>query len=183
MGSASGVVIGERSPTKVVGFYRNGEAAKSARTRLLGAGWRDEQVVVLGPDDGRVARRAVLARKLEPEPHGIWRTIVRAHLVTGAVGLVIGVAIWGALLGSGQRLVASSPTLAFVAIVFLTTTLALLVGGLIALRPDHARVITSVRSALRGGGWAVVVHALDGGQAERAEADLRAGSERVERTL
>ena len=44
----------------------------------------------------------------------------------------------------------------------------MLIGGLLALRPDHVWLITAVRSALKKNQWAVVVHPTDADQTEEA---------------
>ncbi|MEO6321749.1 MAG: hypothetical protein ABIR56_13770, partial [Polaromonas sp.] len=48
-------------------------------------------------------------------------------------------------------------------------TFGLLLGSVIAIRPDHVWLITAVRSALKQKQWAVVVHPLDAGQASTAK--------------
>ena len=55
-------------------------------------------------------------------------------------------------------MIASSPLLALIALVGFGTTFGLLAGGLLPMRPDHIRLITRVRSALRHDHWAVVAH-------------------------
>jgi hypothetical protein len=177
------LVFGERSLTKVAGIYRSRESADAARSRLLEVGWPASHAVLLTPDDGRRARRDLLARKVEPEPRGIWKTIVRAHVVAGAVGLAVGVGTWAALLAAGNVLVSSAPVASGAAIVFIATAFGGMAGGLIALRPDHAQLITALRSALREGRFAVVAHPTDEAQAAAAEAALRSGADHVERTL
>ena len=47
--------------------------------------------------------------------------------------------------------------------------LGLMLGGLVALRPDQDAYIVSVREALREGRCAVVVHAFDAAQKARAD--------------
>ena len=178
------MVFGERSLTKVAGLYPPERAARDAQARLAGRrGWEPSQVRLLGPDDARMSRRSILSRKVEPESQGIWRTIVRAHVVAGLAGVLLGAGGWYLFWRAGNRLLAASPGLSLLAAVFFGAVFGLLVGGLIALRPDHARLITLLRTALRGGGWAVVAHAQDDDQAEDAARALRPGSERIERTL
>lgn len=178
------LIFGERSITKVAALYASAQGADEARARLLRSGrWRESQVVRLDPADGRKSRSAVLARGIEPESEGIFRTILRAHLFTGAVGLAIGVLAWLALRYRGQTLVVGSPLLSFIALAFFATVAGLIVGGLISLRPDHSRLITLVREALRLGQWAIVAHPFDEEQAAAAVEILRADSVAVERTL
>src|ERR1017187_5462779 len=178
------LIFGERSLTKVAGIYSTAQGAEDARARVLrGGNWADSQVVLLTPADARTSRRGIMARKMEPESRGIGRTILRAHLFTAVVGLAVGAAAWCLLLYMGNQLIGSSPGLSFVALAFFGTVFGLMLGGLISLRPDHARLITVVRSALRSGQWAAMVHPFDEKQAEEAVELLRAGSQQVERTL
>lgn len=178
------LIFGERSLTKVAGIYSTAQEAADARARVLhGGDWADSQVVLLTPADAKMSRRGIMARKMEPESRGIWRTILRAHLFTAVLGLAIGAGAWYLLWYTGNRLIGGSPGLSFVAFAFFGTVFGLMLGGLISLRPDHARLITVVRSALRSGRWATVVHPFDAKQAEKAVVLLQAGSQQVERTL
>lgn len=177
------VVFGERSLTKVAGIYATLEKAEAARAGLLGAGFAAGRVVLLTPEDARHRSRGRLARKLEPETHGIWKTIVRAHAVAGGIGLLLGVGLWAALLVADNVLVASSRVLSLTALAFLGVAFGGMAGGLVALRPDHAALITSLRAALRDGRHAVVAHLSSEDGAKTAEAALQPGAERVEKTL
>lgn len=177
------VVFGERSLTKVAGIYATREKAEAARTGLLNAGFAAGRVVVLTPEDARHRSRGRLARKLEPETHGIWKTILRAHAVAGGIGLLLGVGLWAALLFAGNVLVTSSRVLSLTALAFLGAAFGGMAGGLISLRPDHAALITSLRAALRNGRHAVVAHPLTEDGAKAAEAVLQPGAERIEKTF
>ncbi|SFE03316.1 hypothetical protein [Paracidovorax konjaci] len=169
-------MFGERSLTKVAGIYTERDQAEAMVGRALRLpGMQRTQVRLLGPQDARASRRDLFGRQLEPEQAGIWRTIVRSHVVTGLAGAVAGVLFHAWLLRGGQPMVASSPLLAFIAIVGFATTFGLLFGGLVSLRPDHIRLISHVRSALRAGHWAVVVHPTDSHQALVSQ-DLLEGS-------
>jgi len=178
------LIFGERSLTKVAGIYSTAQGAEDARARVRrGGAWADGQIVLLTPADAKMSRGEIMAKKMEPESSGIRRTILRAHLFTGFVGIALGAAVWGLLMYIGNGLIGGSPGLSFVAFAFFGTVFGLMLGGLISLRPDHARLIAVVRSALRSGQWAVVVHPFDEKQADEAVDLLRAGSQQVERTL
>ena len=178
------LIFGERSLTKVAGIYSTAQGADDARVRVLQNGtWADGQVVLLTPADAKMSRRAIMSKKMEPESRGIGRTIVRAHLFTAFVGIAVGIGAWGLLMYMGNRLIGGSPGLSFIAFAFFGTVFGLMLGGLISLRPDHTRLITVVRGALRSGQWAAVVHPFDEKQAEEAVDLLRTGSLQVERTL
>lgn len=91
-------VFGQGSVTKVAGLFASHSEVEGAVRELQHAASFDlSQLHVLGPEDGNVARKAVLDRDVEPDQRGIWFTLVGTH----------------------------------------TTVL----GGLLALRPDHRRVI------------------------------------------
>ena len=177
------LIFGERSLTKVAGIYSTAQGAEDARARVRRGGtWADGQVVLLTPADAAMSRRD-MAKKMEPESRGIGRTILRAHLFTAFVGIAVGAGAWGLFMYVGNGLIGGSPGLSFIAFAFFGTVFGLMLGGLISLRPDHALLITVVRSALRSGLWAAVVHPFDEKQAEEAVDLLRAGSQQVERTL
>ena len=91
--------FGERSLTKVAGLFASKTGADSAVRDLLGASdLTASQVRVLGPPDGAASRAAVLNRAVEPEQRGIWRTIIRAHLTMGILGLLAGVLLYVVLM-------------------------------------------------------------------------------------
>lgn len=176
--------FGERSLTKVAGvFPARAQAEQAARRLTQGSGFGAEQVEVLEPGDGDWRRADVLARKMEPEERGIWSTIIRAHVLAGVIGFLLGAALCLVLWMAGQPGVRSTPGIALVAMAGFGTTFGLLAGGLLSMRPDHGRVIALVRQYLREGHWAVVAHPDTPEQAAQAENTLKQGSERVVRTL
>lgn len=80
-------------------------------------------------------------------------------------------------------MVASSPLLAFIALVGFSITFGLLAGGFLSMRPDHIRLITRVRSALRHNHWAVVAHPTTPEQTARVKAVLHDSAAEVISTL
>jgi hypothetical protein len=141
------------------------------------------QVRILGPQDAAMSRRDMFGRNLEPEQRGIFRTLFITHGITGLLGGIAGVLLFIGLYRSGQPMVASSPMLAFIAIVGFATTFGLLLGGLIAIRPDHVWLITAVRSGLKHNKWAVIVHPVDTGQTAAARALLLKSGAEILKTL
>lgn len=172
-------LFAERSMTKVASLHPNrASAERAAEAARQGAGLAPNQVVVLGPDDAKRRNAELFSRSLQPESRGIFRSIGRTHAVLGVLGLVAGLVVYVALRASGSPAVATSPWLALVLCVFITTACGLMLGGALALRPDQIRVIARVRSGLRAGRWAVAVHALSADQAAQAGHALqRAGGE------
>lgn len=170
-------MFGERSLAKVAGIFGDKPPAEALVGRLLRLpDMRPGQVRLLGPQDARASRRDLVGRKPEPEQSGIFRALLRSHLPAGLAGAVAGLLLYEWLLRSGQPAVAGNPLPAFMAIVGFTTVFGMLLsGGLVSLRPDRVRLISQVRSALRAGHWAVVVHPADSYQAQLAT-DLLEGS-------
>lgn len=172
-------MFGEASLTKVAGLFPDkGQADAAAADVLKTPGMAPGQVRVLGPKDATMSRRDIFGRNLEPEQDGIFRTLLITHGITGVIGAIVGVLLFIGLYRSGQPMIASSPMLAFIAIVGFSITFGLILGGLIAIRPDHVWLITAVRSGLKQGKWAVIVHPVDGGQtADARELLLKSGAE------
>jgi hypothetical protein len=167
-------LFGEKSLTKVVGLFPDKSRADAAAFTVLKApGMTAGQVRVLGPQDATMSHREVFGRTMEPEQRGIFKTLLITHGITGLAGAVLGILLFTWFYRTGQPMVASSPLLALIAIVGFATTFGLLLGGLIAIRPDHVWLITAVRSALKENRWAVVVHPLDASQTEAAKTMLR----------
>jgi hypothetical protein len=177
-------LFGERSLTKVVGIFPTAAAAHAAAQSLAAAtGLSVGQVRTVGPEHARGARNVLLGRSMEPEQRGIALTIVRSHLVLGALGAAAGFALYAALRAAGVPMVLASPGVSLGFAVFLGTVFGLLVGGLVALRPDHISLINEVREALAGGSWAVVAHPVDPQQTESAAAHLTEAGARVLRSF
>ncbi len=172
-------MFGEVSLTKVAGLFPDKSQADAAAADVLKApGMAPGQVRVLGPQDASMSRREIFGRSLEPEQRGIFRMLFITHGITGVIGAVVGVLLFIGLYRSGQPMVASSPVQAFIAIVGFSTTFGLLLGGLLSIRPDHVWLITAVRSGLKQGKWAVIVHPVDAGQTAAArELLLKSGAE------
>ncbi|GAB2735518.1 hypothetical protein GCM10027019_13850 [Melaminivora jejuensis] len=177
-------MFGEKSLTKVVALFDDKASAEAMVGRVLRLpGMEPSQVRLLSQADLKTHRADLFGRKMEPEQSGIFHTAFRAHLVAGFAGFVLGLLLYAYWMNSGHVMVTSSPMLAFIAIVGFATTFGLLLGGLVTLRPDHVRVIAQVRSALRAGRWALVVHPTDSHQTEQAQELLEGSSARVMRTL
>jgi hypothetical protein len=176
--------FGERSLTKVAGVFSGRAQAEQAARRLThNSGFGSDQVKVLEPLDGDWTRADVLSSKMEPEDRGIWSTIIRAHVLAGVIGFLLGAALCLVMWLAGQPGVRSTPGIALVAMTGFGTTFGLLAGGLLSMRPDHGHVIAQVRQYLRQGRWAVVAHPDNPEQVASAESTLKDGSERVMRTL
>lgn len=154
--------FGERSLTLVAADFDDRASALAAASTLP-----DEEVAVIAPGDPQVAR------KLEPDQRGIWWTMIRSHLILGTGGLLLGLAAaW--VLTTTWAAAASSPGFTALFAAVMGAFMGMMIAGALTLRPDHGLVIRHVRTALRRGRWAVVVHPVDGLQTRAALSALRA---------
>lgn len=176
-------IFGERSLTKVAAVFDNHDAAEHAVQRLKHAGMAESQVNLVGPADLAGASDAPISRKLEPEPTGIWHTLIRVHVFTGALGAIAGALLYLGFVLAGNDAILSSPYISLWTLLAFGAVFGLLVGGLLSLRPDHYRVISSVRKAVARGRWAVVSHPVDHRQIELVVNELRNRSDHVVRSL
>lgn len=88
------LIFGERSLTKVAGIYSTAQGAENPRARVRrGGAWTDGQVVLLTPADAKMSRRGIMAKKMDPESRGIWRTICEPTCSPPS---------WGSLLARGH---------------------------------------------------------------------------------
>lgn len=177
-------LFGERSLTKVVGLFAQKSQAESSMTQVLSAGGLQAgQVRLLGPQDAKAPHRELFSQAMEPETQGIARTVFQTHVVGAMAGAAAGLGLFAWLYRAGHPMIVSSPMLAFIALVGFGTTFGMLAGGLLAMRPDHIRLITRVRSALRHEHWAVVTHPTTPEQAARVKAVLHDSAAEVVSTL
>lgn len=162
------LIFGERSLTKVAAIFDSRVLAETTALRLRQAsGMTDAQVKLVGPEDEMGVVEAPLSRKLEPESSGIWHTMIRAHVVTGVMGVAAGGLFYLGLRMLGNVAIVSNPIISLVVTLFFGGIFGLLFGGLLTLRPDHYRVMASVRKAIKRGRWAVVSHPVNHDQTEQ----------------
>ena len=159
-------VFGERSLTVVAAAFDDKRQAESAADNLRRQIDRIGTVAVVSPNDTEVAR------KMEPEQRGIWRTLVRSHLILGVGGILVGLIAAMALVLAPWPAAAASPGLTALFGGTLGGFLGMMAGGLVTLRPDHGAVIRSLREKLKIGQWGVVARPMDEASAERAVAAL-----------
>ncbi len=177
-------MFGEKSLAKVVGLFIDKTQADAAVADVLKApGMVAGQARVMGPQDAKMARRELFGRTMEPKQRGIFKTLLITHSVTVLAGSLIGVLLFTWLYRSGEPMVASSPLLAFIAIVGFSITFGLLLGELIAIRPDHVWLVMAVHSALKEDRWAVIVHPTDASQTAAVNEILRQSGAEVLKSL
>jgi hypothetical protein len=153
----------EVSNSKVAAICPSVAVARLQAARVREAmGLPASQVQVLTPGDTKPGRM------LEPESHGIYRTM----------GALAGILAYAVLRMQAVPMITQSPWLSLAALVFFGGIAGLMVGGLVTLRPDHDPYVMKVLGALREGDSAVVVHALSAEQKREAERILaQAGNE------
>lgn len=163
----SSAISGEHFDTKLAAIFSEPASAGEAMHALQDTlALSDQQVFLILPDD------PAADRKLEPEIHGIRRAMVRSHVTMGAAGLVAGVVAWLVLHFVDIPMITQSSWMSLMALLFFGGVAGLLVGGLLTLRPDHDRYVHAVKSALKKGRSAVVVHARSMEERGRAAAFL-----------
>lgn len=155
-------LFGERSLTLVAAAFNDRQRAETAASILKEDPALFGQVAIVQPGDPNVAR------KLEPEQRGIWRTLVRSHIILMAAGLLVGLAAAAFLISLPWPAAADSPWFTALFAGVMGTFMGGMIAGLITLRPDHGAVIRQVRDRLSHGQCAVVVHPLSEGRAKEA---------------
>lgn len=177
-------LFGERSLTKVAGLFNQQSQAENSMAEVLRIGGvQAGQVRLLGPQHARAPRQEIFSRSMEPEATGMARTFFQSHFVCGAAGAVLGLGIYAWFYRAAHPMIMSSPLLSFIALVGFGTTFGMLFAGLLSMRPDHIRMITKVRSALRHNHWAVVAHPVDPQQTEKVKEVLQSQASEVITTL
>lgn len=169
-------LFGERSLTTVAAIYHDGHSAERVMQRLRRRADIGD-VNVVSPNDPRTTA------KLEPEEAGIWRTLLRSHVILGASGLILGLLAALMLVRTGWPAAAASPGMALLFLAVVGAFFGLIGGGLITLRPDRGWLIEQVREAAGQHRWTVVAHPLDRRGAARAHRLLRATGARTLRTF
>jgi hypothetical protein len=177
-------LFGEQPLTKVVGLFPGREQAEAAAAKVRTAsGLTATQARVLGPPHADLSRRELFGRSMEAGPRGMFKALLHAHGVTALAGALAGLLLLTWLYRDGQLMVASSPLLAFLAIIGLSIALGFLLGGFVALRPDQVWLVNVVRNALQQERWAVIVHPADARQTAVARQTLQQSGAEVFRSL
>jgi hypothetical protein len=176
--SETSPITGELSNSKLAAVFRRERDARDAASAVTAAlSLGPAQVMVITPSEPHPGR------KLEPESHGIWQTIVIAHLRFGIAGAVAGLLLFGGLYAWGVPFVVSSPIAAALVMLFFGAVAGLMLGGLVSLRPDHDPYIEASRDAMAEGDTTVVVHGFSADQRDQAASLLRARGGEVTSTL
>jgi hypothetical protein len=171
-------VTGEVSNSKVAAVFTNRTAASDAVVALLvDSDVESTQIKLIAPGERDIGT------KLEPEGRNMFDTVLVAHARLGLLGAVGGLILFAVLNWQGVPLVANSPWAAAGACVFFGAIAGLMLGGLVALRPDHTPYIDATRAARDTGRTTVLVHALSAKQRSHAAEFLAARGGEVTQTL
>lgn len=168
----------EVSNSKVAAIFADATSARAMAARLRDAlQLSDAQVQVVTPGDPRPGR------KLEPESQGIFRTMIRAHVILGLAGAVAGGVAFAVFMTMGIPFIVNSAVMSAALLVGFGAVAGLMFGGLVTLRPDHDLLINKVQHAIGEGRSAVVVHAFSHEQSAQARELLLQSSDDVVSTL
>ncbi|MCX7034032.1 MAG: hypothetical protein NT046_08695 [Arenimonas sp.] len=171
-------ITGEVSNSKLAGVFNTEASARAGVDAVVfGAGLQASQVKLVTPAEPHPNI------KLQPEGAGIWRTILVAHLWFGIGGIAAGLLAWGVLMWLGVTLIVSSALVSGIAFVFMGGIAGLMLGGLVALRPDQDRYVQATQDAIAERRFTVLVHALSNNEADRAATVLGGLGAEVTRTL
>ncbi|QCO67574.1 riboflavin biosynthesis protein RibA [Luteimonas yindakuii] len=157
-------VTGEISNSKIAAVFDTAAAARDAATAAISAmDLHPTQVKVITPDEPDASI------KLEPEGRGIWRTIVIAHLRLGLFGAAAGAIAFAIMMWIGVPFVVQSPVAAALVTIAFATVGGLMLGGLVAMRPDHDRYVDATRTAMAARRTTVIVHARSREEQQQAK--------------
>lgn len=169
-------LFGEDSLTLVAAAFRDQRRAERVARALDRTPALHHRVALVAPDD------PAAGRKFEPEQRGIWRTLVRSHVILGVAGLAAGL-LAAAWLVQSWSAAAHSPWFTAMFAGTLGAFFGMLLAGLLTLRPDRSVVIRNMRDQMQKGKWAVVVHPQDVSAARRSFSMLQRAGGSPERSL
>lgn len=168
-------ITGERAGHKVAGIFINEEAARVAAVGL-------ENAMGIGPD--RIERLVPEAespgRQLEPESHGIWKTMIRSHVWLAAIGALVGGLVFAVMRAADIAFVVANPNWSLGLLVFFCAVGGGLLAGALTLRPDHTPYLLKTREAIEAGHHVLAIHAVSKAEMKTIEEALQ---ERGARTV
>jgi hypothetical protein len=182
-------IFGPRTVTRVAGLFDTRMGAERTARDLPGAsGLRPDQVTVLSPLDAQADRRAAQDPSAGDSADGrgqpaIPVSVIRPHVAAGALGLLLGVLLYAVLMAAASPAMHVAPVLMLAVLAALGSLFGLMLGGLLALRPDESRVVARVRRGLDRGRWAVLAMPVDAGQTRRVVAAFARQGVRVVRSF
>ena len=152
----------EKHTGRVAAVYNDERSANAARQKLIDQGNISPAVIsIVKPQDSN------LSKKIEPESHGIAKTLVKSHGWLGLSGALIGILLATVLAFNGPEMTRSSPLLTYLVFIFFGVIFGMMLAGAISIRPDHDPLITKTVEASQENDWTVIVQTDD-----RDEIDL-----------
>lgn len=171
---------GEKIDHKATAIFDNeADAEKAAWAVLDATSLEDNQVFVIRPEDHDENKEL----KLEPEPEGMWKTIIRSHVWLGLVGAGAGVVLILILSAFGIPFITQNFVVALALAVAFLAVIGMMFGGLVTSRPDHMPYMAKANSALQKGQYVLTVHAATADQLKEAKAELNKKHIKAIRTL
>lgn len=171
-------VTGESADHKVAAIFSNEtEAHRAVEALSKKTGLDHAQIKLVSPGDTHQDRQ------IEPESGGIWHTMIRAHAKLGVAGAVAGAILFVVLFAFGIEFIRQSAVMAAVVIVAFGGVFGLMAGGLVTLRPDHARYAQAAQSALKKGEHVLTVHAHTSAELKTVIEELEHHHARIVRTF
>ncbi|GGC74773.1 hypothetical protein [Marinobacter halophilus] len=171
-------VTGESADHKLAAIFSSEtEAHRAVEALSRKTGLDDAQIKLVSPGDTHQARQ------IEPESGGIWRTMIRAHIWLGVAGAIAGAILFFALYILGIEFIRQSAVTAGILLTVIGGVIGLMGGGLVTLRPDHARYAQAAQSALEKGEHVLTVHAHSSDELNTVIAELEHHHARIVRTL
>ncbi len=141
----------EKHTGRVAAVYGDKDSANAAKQKLIDNGISSALISIVKPNDSNISR------KIEPESHGIAKTIVKSHGWLGLIGMILGVLIAAVLVAIGPEMTQSSPLFTYLVFIFFGLTFGMMLAGVISLRPDHDPLITKTVEASHENHWTVIV--------------------------
>lgn len=171
-------VIDEQHPAKVAAIFKTESDARSARQALIDQGnFASKLINIIKPEDPN------LSKKIEPESHGIAKTILKSHGILGIVGLFAGFILASILVAAGPTFTQDSPLPTYLALSFFGLLIGLMVAGAITLRPDHDPLINETIEASHHQQWTVIVQTDDRDAVHKAKEILEPDAVTVKETI
>lgn len=139
--------------TQIAAVFDNEQQARDSLAELEEATEISRaQVTLIDPND------AHFSEKLEGDSQKLGKHMWHAHLLLGALGLVIGMLVGWLLVNFGPALTRNNPLFTYIAMISPGIFVGLFIAGLVSLRPDRSEIIDTVRHAIRRKQFAIVVN-------------------------
>ncbi len=144
--------FGKRYPSKIGAAFEYAtdamEVSNALRHKL---GIVEENIKLIAPNDPQFE---VL---MEPVSEQVKQPLLASYIFYGAIGLIVGAIVWIGLSSGDIAMMESSPVVASGLILGLCIVASLMIGGLLASRPNHDKLIKFARSKIQKRLWVVVV--------------------------